>query len=105
LQGTELEAVAAQTNGLNSILSQYNQHLSDLAEENENVRNQYLTKIEQRNKAQNAINAERKHINFMMLQATRRSEEMISHQIGRPFRYDEFDPKDYMKPIGGAPAQ
>jgi hypothetical protein len=82
-----------------------NQHLSDLAEENENVRNQYLTKIEQRNQAQNAINAERKHINFMMLQATRRSEEMISKQIGRPFRYDDFDPKDYMKPLEASQPQ
>jgi hypothetical protein len=101
LQGTELATIVSAAHGLNSLyLSKYNQHLSDLAEQNEATHDQYLSKVETRNKKQNAINAERKHINFMMLQATRRYEEMISKQIGRPFRFDDFDPKDYMKPIG-----
>jgi hypothetical protein len=106
LQGTELAAIVNAADSLNKLyLGKYQQHLSDLAEENEFVRNQYLTKIEQRNHSQNAINAERKHINFMMLQATRRYEEQISKQIGRPFRFDDFDPKDYMKPLEASQPQ
>jgi hypothetical protein len=99
LHGTELGYIAEQAMALDkNFLSKYRQALSDLTEQNEHIKDEILSPIKDRNKRQNAITEQRKMINMQMLQVTRQYEDMISHQIGKPFRFDEFREKDYRQP-------
>jgi hypothetical protein len=94
LHGTELGYIAEQAMALDrNFLSKYRQALSDLTEQNENVKDEVLTPMNTRvikgktvigrNERQNAITEQRKQLNMQMLQITRQYEDMISHQIGK----------------------
>lgn len=101
LRGTELELIASRATALDkNYLSKYRANLADLSEKNKNVQGSYLRTVEQRNKMSNEITAERKHLNMLMLEATRRYEHMISQELGKPFRFDDFNPDDFKQPLG-----
>ena len=101
INGTEAGYIAEMASQLERLyLSKNRQILAGLGKQVEGYNAQYLTKIEDRNKAINQINEERRYQRMMMLTQTRDYERLISERIGRPFTFDGFNPDDYTNPMG-----
>lgn len=100
VQGTEAEYIASMARQLETLyLSKNRKILAGLGAQTEAYGAQYLTRVEDRNKNINAVNDERKYQHLMMLNSVREYEELISHRIGKPFRFDDFNPKDHLNPL------
>lgn len=100
VNGTEAGYIAEMANQLErQFLSKNRQILSGLGEQVEAYGAQYLTPIEGRNRDINKVNEERRYQRMMMLTTTREYEELISERLGRPFTFENFDPKEYLNPL------
>lgn len=101
VNGTEAGFIAEMASQLErQHLSKNRQVLSALGEKVEAYNAQYLTPIKDRTNNINAINEERRYQRMMMLTTTRQYEEIISERLGRPFTFKDFNPKEYMNPMG-----
>lgn len=106
IHGTELEYIARRANQLERLfLSKNRDALGDLGKIAESYGSQYLTTLESRNRNINAINEERRYQRLMMLTMTKKYEDYISQDIGRPFTFRDFNPKDYIRPMAEQPTE
>lgn len=109
LDGTQAVYIGAMANQLQSMwLSKNQQVLSRAQKEIEAYRNFTLATKDPNYKGSrekdinhnvNELEKEVKYQRMLMLTHTREYEKLISDRIGRPFRFDQFDPKDYLVPM------
>lgn len=100
VRGTELGYISSMASQLErQFLKPHRDILAGLGKQVEGYNAQYTTPYTERNVAVNKINEERRYQRLMMLNNTRRYEEIISQRLGRPFTFKDFDPKDYLKPM------
>lgn len=100
VDGTELGYIASMASQLeNSYLKPHREVLAAQGKQIEGYNAFYTTPIPDRNTKINKINEERKYQRLQLLNQTRDFEQLISHRIGRPFTFKDFEPKDYLNPL------
>jgi hypothetical protein len=112
LQGTELLYISSMAKDLDSeMLSKNRDALNNISRQTEAYGSGYgvykdpktgkmvQQPREKTNISINDLNDEKRYQRMLMLTYTREYEEKISHRIGRPFTFKNFNPDDYVKPL------
>jgi len=98
--GTQLEPIARVTAIYQRYIDKIQRQYGALTRQAEDIRNGKTTSIEDRNAKLNDIYAQRSELAAQMLSYAQQAEDTIRQQIGDPgFTYENFDPKNYMKPL------
>ena len=98
--GTQLEPIARVTAIYQRYIDKVQRQYGALTRQAEDIRNGKTTSIEDRNARLNDIYAQRSELAAQMLSYAQQAEDTIRQQIDDPsFTYENFDPKNYMKPL------
>jgi hypothetical protein len=102
VSGTQNEYIAGMAGLLrkNAEIRSIDTQLRALTEQQEGVRNGYVTSDEVKSGKINEIVERRKYFNLLKLEVVRQYEHDIRERIGDPdFSFDTYDPEDYKEPL------